>query len=203
MGKHTVWMCLLFPAFATCAHADYLYSFTFTPETIAFGTVEIESFSFSFTVPNFVAAGQSPAFSSFTLTDGTNTSIPITMALADTDSSGGCFDFISASNAFFGTNCGGGGMAGVAILTSDGAGFFAPISLPTAVGTYNAGGAYATFFHGDSKSGLDQTDGSVSLVVSETSPTSAPEPTTVSLLASLIILMGIAYTVATRRRSTR
>ena len=50
------------------AHADLMYQFD-VHETTSLG---FQPFSFSFTVPTFVTAGQSPAFTPFTVTFGTH-----------------------------------------------------------------------------------------------------------------------------------
>ena len=48
------------------AHADLLYQFDVHETTMP--SLGFQSFSFSFTVPTFVATGQSPAFTPFTIT---------------------------------------------------------------------------------------------------------------------------------------
>jgi hypothetical protein len=58
---------LVLCALAGAAHGSVLYQFNVT------ATGGIDPFSFSFTVPSFVTAGQSPAFTPFNVTDGTHT----------------------------------------------------------------------------------------------------------------------------------
>ena len=58
---------LVFCAPAETARADLLYQFSLS------ASEGIEASSFSFIVPTFVTAGESPAFNPFTLTDGTHT----------------------------------------------------------------------------------------------------------------------------------
>src|SRR5579863_2964845 len=72
-----------------------LYDFTFTPTS---GTVK--AFEFSFVVPSFVTNGQSPAFTPFTITDGTN-SATMTQDLFVYNLNS-CFEFVTAVNSSLG-----------------------------------------------------------------------------------------------------
>lgn len=66
--KHTILAVLLLLVFVDSAHADELYTFSFTPIS-----GPVESFSFSFTVSSFLAPGQTIPVTPFEITDGIST----------------------------------------------------------------------------------------------------------------------------------
>src|SRR5438270_13178349 len=75
-------------AMLTPAHADVIYTFNVTPTNSAF-----QPLSFGFTSSTFVANGDQPSFSPFTVTNGI-VAWPINDDLAlITGSGNGCFEF--------------------------------------------------------------------------------------------------------------
>src|SRR5579863_2124405 len=72
-----------------------VYDFSFTPTS-----GPVEAFEFSFVVPSFVTNGQTPAFTPFTITDGTN-SVTMTQDLFVYNINS-CFEFGTAVNSSLG-----------------------------------------------------------------------------------------------------
>jgi hypothetical protein len=117
---------------AGTAHADLMYQFD-VHETTSLG---FQPFSFSFTVPTFVTAGQSPAFTPFTVTFGTH-SYKMINDLAGTFPGGiGCFMFDTGGPAFIDPSC------NIGASTTDGNGALKLVTvdgLPTATGMQTFG----------------------------------------------------------------
>jgi hypothetical protein len=161
------------------AHADLLYQFDVHETTTSFG---VQPFSFSFTVPTFVTAGQSPAFTPFTVTAGTH-SYKMTNDLAGVIGTVGCFVFstggvpISPPCAFTPSATDGDGA--ISLDTSGG--------LPTATGlqTLDALSSFGAFGTG---AGVEfpQLGGTLDI----TSVTSVPEPASAALLSLGIAAVG-------------
>ncbi len=90
-------------AFAASARADEIYDFSFTQTG-----GNIKSFEFSFTVPTYVTAGNPPAFTPFTVTDGTNNWTINTDVAIIANGSAGCMQFGTLNYAELLTStCGG------------------------------------------------------------------------------------------------
>lgn len=166
--------------FAVSARADEMY-------TLSFATTsgQIESFGFSFIVPTFVTTGQSPAFTPFTITDGTNTSAPLSLDLAENLGSGAsCFSFATATNATIDPppngpcnsewNAPNGGFVQFLFLGN---------ALPTAEGTYTGPGSVAGFYFGPSSADFSIGTG----VLTISAPSSVPEPTSVILMSTTLL----------------
>jgi hypothetical protein len=150
------------------ARADYQYSFSVT----AAGSVH--PISFSFTTPSFVTAGQSPAFSPVTVTDGIN-GWSLVNDVAGSDFGNGCFVFWTATNASGGSDC-------IAIAGAPNGGvlqLFLNQPLPTATGVYSFGSNEA-FFH---SLGIAGATGGGQLAITSTAPP-VPEPSSLLLLGS-------------------
>jgi hypothetical protein len=157
--------------FAGSARADVEYQFNVT----SLGS--IQPFSFSFTSATFLADGDVPTFTPFTVTDGTD-SWTLTRGLAS-QSGIGCFEFGTTSDSTLlpcsaGVN---GSPPGAAMLLSFNSG------LPIATGLYNLGFSEfiadpngATLLAGT----LDIT--SLSAVV--------PEPSSIGLLSIVLAVVG-------------
>lgn len=167
---------LLLSVFAASARPDYLYTFSFTPTT---GT--IESFGFSFTVPTFVTTGQSPAFTPFTMTDGTRTSAMMTQDFVYYDGTVGleCFEFGTATNAVLGPCGEASGSPNGGVLTLE-----AFSGLPTGTGIYSLPDSSASF-NNTSPPGVGS-QGTGSLIISNTS---VPEPASVVFLVTVAALI--------------
>lgn len=167
-------------ALATSVKGDLLYSFSYDA-----ATGPLQSFAFSFTAPDFAVNGESPGFTPFTLTDGTNSWTMVSDLIEVGGTGVGCFAFGTASaqlTTIFGP-CSfavGGDGVGAFVLVTDG-------GLPSAVGTYASSdftgilntAVGSTKFFGPIGGSTDDT-GSMSLTIS---PTSVPEPSTIALLA--------------------
>jgi hypothetical protein len=99
----------------------------------------IDAFSFSFTVPSFVDEGESPAFTPFTVTDGTHTWTMINDLTGHTAGvPSGCFMFNNGGTSSLQPPCGVGVFAppdGALTLALDG------LPLPTATGVYTLSGS--------------------------------------------------------------
>lgn len=182
MRKHHL-LCLgvvLLLILAASARADELYSFSFTNTG-----GPIESFSFSFTVPTFVTAGESPSFTPFTITDGTN-SVTLTEDLAVAGIGFGDFEFGTSTGSTLESG-------GITWSPPDGGAIiFDLASLPTADGTYSFEATGGGFYYA---SGEDLLDGTATLTIS-----AVPEPTSVILMSPM--LLGLAL-VARRRIARR
>ena len=119
------------------AHADLLYQFD-VHEVGGFGgaTVGIQPFSFSFTVPTFVTAGQSPAFTPFTVTFGTHSYKMINDLAGTAFGPTGCFLFGTGGTGVILPGC------TISVPTTDGDGTLqldVPGGLPTATGMRTLG----------------------------------------------------------------
>jgi hypothetical protein len=178
----------------TVGKAEVLYTFDYDAVT-----GPVQSFTFSFTAPDFVTNGSSPAFTPFTPTDGTN-SWTITQDLV----TGGCF--------LFGTPFAGLGLppftcsVGVGGPGNNQGGFYwdfdANGDLPSAVGTYGGagfGGAFDTpdgsFEYIGPITQLTQNTGTMTLTITQTP---VPDPSTLSL--TMISLLALGGTLAKRVR---
>jgi hypothetical protein len=189
MPKRPVLVVLLLSICAFSAHGGVLYSFSFTP---SYGP--IQSLAFSFAVPTFVTAGQSPAFSPVIITDGVD-SDTLTMDIAAVNSQGNfCFNFGAAVNTQLYSDCatGWGAPNGGVLVTLFSGG------LPTAAGTFTATTGFASFYTGTST--YDESSGAVTLAVSD-----VPEPSSGSLIFSTLLafmLMAAAATIQRRIAGT-
>jgi len=114
---------------AGSARADLLYQFSLN------ASGGIHAAAFSFTVPTFVTTGESPAFTPFTLTDGTHTWTFVEGVAANLVGLG-CFAFGTGGTATLGPDCGTG------VQSSPDAAFLLQMDggLPTATGTYSLDG---------------------------------------------------------------
>ena len=177
---------------AGTAHADLLYQFD-VHETTSLG---FQPFSFSFTVPTFVTAGQSPAFTPFTVTASGPMLPPGTQSytmihdLANVSGGNGCFLFSTGGGASIGPGC----SFSAVKFTEDGAiTLDTPGGLPTATGVQtllaSSGGQF-----GNSTAGVIATFGGT---LDITSVTSVPEPATVALLSLGVAAVG--WTLRRRR----
>ena len=172
-------------AFCGLAKADLTYDFNIGASN------GIDAFSFSFTVPNFVGAGESPAFTPFTVTDGTHTWTMINDLTSLTSGTPtGCFAFDNGGTSSLQPLCEIGIFAppdGALSLALD-----PGVPLPTATGLYTLSG-----------SGLFDFTGAQGAL--ETSPvgtlditgTAVPEPRT------SIALFGIASAAVAWKRRKR
>jgi len=171
---------LLIASFAGIAQADIFYEFNLNASTDP--NNPLEAFSFSFTAPTFVGNGATPAFTPFTVTDGTH-SWTMTEDSIGTANGINCFEF--------GTGLGGPNSVSLFPCTAVVFGIggeigFASSVLPTATGTYGLTpgfGSILLFAGGGDFPGLTGT-----LTVSEVS--GVPEPTSMLLLASILCAVG-------------
>ena len=163
------------------AHADLLYQ---SDVDVSITTIRFQAFSFSFTVPTFVTAGQSPAFTPFTVTAGTH-SYKMINDLAGMAGSVGCFEFNTGGSAFFIPPC------NFSTGSTDGNGAFKLAigsGLPTATGLQNllpfpeslglfgtGGSTYSAEFGG---------------TLDITSVTSVPEPASLALPSLGVVAVG-------------
>jgi PEP-CTERM motif len=121
-------------AFCGLAKGSLIYDFNIS------ASGGIDAFSFSFTVPNFVGEGESPAFTPFTITDGTHTWTMMNDLTGLTSGVPvGCFMFDNGGTSSLQPPCGIGVVAppdGALDLTLDGS-----LPLPTATGLYSLSGS--------------------------------------------------------------
>jgi hypothetical protein len=169
---------LLIASFAGIAHADLVYDFNVNASTDP--SNPLEAFSFSFTAPTFVGNPSTPAFTPFTVTDGTH-SWTMTEDWVGTQFSTTCFEFGTGGVTV--NSCGWAIPSGI----NGGAIDLAILALPTATGTYG----FTTFlnelnFNGDASADFPNLTGT--LTVSEVS--GVPEPTSILLLASILCAVG-------------
>jgi hypothetical protein len=142
-GWNSILLALAFVVgIAAPARADYTYTFTYAANP---GTA-IHSFSFSFTVPAIITAppDSSPAFTPFSVTDGTNSwTVSENVVGFSGIENEGCFGFRSATNASIGADgCGWAASNGGGVFTFNFAG-----GLPSGAGHYLpnvAGGAFVS-----------------------------------------------------------
>jgi hypothetical protein len=150
------------------AHADILYQFN-----VNVSSGPLDPFSFSFTAPTFVGDGDTPAFTPFTVTDGTNSWTMTKDEISPVPGGvpGDCFEF-GTDGALLET---------VTCTTGTNAFLLEPTTgvIPTATGTYGLSGG-ALFAVGGA-GGLESSFLTGSLTIS-----SVPEPTT-----SILLLGGI------------
>jgi len=165
-----------FCTLAGTARADLLYQFSLNASD------GIEAASFSFTVPTFVTAGESPAFTPFTLTDGTHTWTFVD-DLAGSFGGGGCFNFGTGGTAAL-FSCGG----SVAVFSTDAAfRLITSSGLPTAPGVYSFAGVGIFEFPGGD---LDPSLTGTLDVTGTAVPVPAPGPGLPAILAGGGILFG-------------
>jgi len=134
-----LFLCLIACCVAAACRAQVVYKFTYTAVS-----GPVNSFSLSFTVPAFVTAGSTPAFTPFTLTDGTNSWTMKKDLVTVEDPTGlnrACFQF---GTPFAGLSLGMPPLFGPCSLSVGGPGVnqaafeFETTGLPTAAGTYPA-----------------------------------------------------------------
>jgi hypothetical protein len=171
---------ILSSVFAASAQAGVLYDFNF----IQGAGTQVQNFEFSFIAPTFVTSGQSPAFTPFTITDGTHTST-MTEDLIGLSAGTGCFDFGSGADVIIG-NCSlsAPGPTGGVISFNLSAG------LPSTTGVFDAivnGGFYVN------SSTIAFAGGNATLTVSN-----VPEPASGVLVLAAVGLFGWRF----RRSST-
>jgi len=149
--------------------ADLLYAFDLTGDFLT-------PFSFSFTVPDFVTSGQSPAFSPFTITNGTDSWV-MTQDLAASQFGEGCFSFASAGGGV--NNCGwsSGPNEGSFVVSLPG-------GLPTATGTYIFNLGFGDF----EAPGFSVSPGFAGSVTISSVTTATPEPPTITLFGGIIAI---------------
>jgi PEP-CTERM motif len=173
---------------AGTAHADLLYQFD-VHEVGGFGgaTVGIQPFSFSFTVPTFVTAGQSPAFTPFTV-DLTSTTLGNHSYKMIDDVAGavGCFGFDTGGTNTALPDC----SFSAPDSNLDGDGAFrlgTPGGLPTATGLQTLTAFSAGVFSAGASAPADAFFGGT---LDITSVTSVPEPASVALLSLGVVAVG-------------
>jgi hypothetical protein len=155
------------------ARADIEYNFNIH------ASAPLNAFSFSFTAPTFVGDGTTPAFTPFTVTDGTY-SWTMTEDEVVGGATGACFEFgTGGASLVSGALCGffvGGPPDGAFLLQTS--------TLPTATGTYGFTGSGLFDFAGG-PGGQDVRGLTGSLTVSD-----VPEPTSILLLGSILGAVG-------------
>ncbi|MGA7238231.1 MAG: PEP-CTERM sorting domain-containing protein [Bryobacteraceae bacterium] len=162
--------------FASSARADLEYQFNVS----SLGS--IQPFSFTFTSATFLADGDVPTFTPFTVTDGT-TSWTLTRGLAANGVGLGCFEFGTTLDSTLNPCDVAGSLPGGALLLSVAG------ELPTATGLYDIG------FSSFSADPADFTfaGGTLDIV------SLVPEPASIGLLGIVLAIVG--WTL--RKRPTR
>ena len=168
---------------AGTARADIEYSFAVN------GAGSVKPFSFSFTTPTFVTAGESPAFTPFTVSNNSNFQWTPVLDMAGFNSASNynCFEFVTDApgTTTVNSNCGGGFLPGpvgfLIVLTASG-------PLPAATGLYN----YSTFIAPGMNGAVTIVRGTATLDV-----TDVPEPASVALVGTLLA----AFAWRARRRT--
>jgi hypothetical protein len=117
------------------AHADFDYTFNVNASS------PLDAFSFSFTVPTFVGNGATPAFTPFTVTDGTH-SWTMTQDLVVPSLGEGCFMFGTVGTSLS-SGCG-----FIVPNAPDGGLYLEASQLPTATGIYGLSGSSIFDFAG-------------------------------------------------------
>lgn len=159
---------------AGTARADIAYSFTVN------GAGAIQPFSFSFTTPTFVTAGESPTFTPFTVSNNTGTQWTPVLDIAGFNSGGNynCFQFTtSAPGTKLNGSCGGlvTGSNAFSVLLSAGG------PLPASTGIYNYDTAIVYVINGDGT----LVTGTATLDI-----TDVPEPVSVALVGTVITALA-------------
>jgi hypothetical protein len=155
------------------AHANLLYQFSVNASS------PLDAFSFSFTAPAFVGDGDTPAFTPFTVTDGTNSWTMTKDQVTPVSGGGECFEFGTDGATFTGT-CGtgvGGPPNGAFALATLGG------VVPTATGTYGLFGGGAFDFGPIGQDISNNLTGSLAI-------SDVPEPTSILLLGSILGAVG-------------
>lgn len=177
-------------AILTPAHADVMYTFNITPTNSAF-----QQFSFEFTDSTFVANGDQPSFSPFSVTNGIHTwTMDNDLALI-TGSGNGCFEFGNLPQTLL-TNVTNG--CGVIFLPTPAS--FGAFSLQIAGGLPTADGAYAVAGSGGFQNISNLSVSGLNGTLTVSSSDSVPEPCNLILLSTG--LLGVGPLVRARRKQT-
>jgi hypothetical protein len=160
-------------AFCGLARADLIYDFNIGADG------GIEAFSFSFTVPNFVGEGQSPAFAPFDVTDGTHVWTMINDLTGHTQGVPlGCFMFDNGGTSSLQPPCG----VGVSAPPDGALTLALAVPLPTATGVYTLSGNGLFDFSGGTLT---------TSLVGTLDITAVPEPSTsISFFGIAVALLG-------------
>ena len=137
---------------------------------------------FSFTVPTFVTAGQSPAFTPFTVTIGTH-SYKMINDLAGASPGTGCFAFNTGGMNTVFPDC---SVAAFGTQDGDGAFRLSLDALPTATGLQTLADFSGGAFGDGSVTPTTNFGGTLDI----TSVTSVPEPTSLALLSLGVAAVG-------------
>ncbi len=181
------WLCLTISGIATASYAGELYDFDYIATS-----GPIQSFSFSFTTPGFLAVGDSFNFTPFVVTDGTS-QWDFSKGLIRTEVDTGippytCLVFATETGSFdYPMPC-----AGVLNIS-----FY---SLPTVAGTYVPffwGGGF-----GDEEIRMYIPNGQIPATGTFTlTITDVPEPSSLGLIAfGLFAMSGLSRAVTSRQR---
>jgi hypothetical protein len=165
-------------AFCGSARASLVYDFNID------AAGGIDAFSFSFTVPNFVGEGQSPAFAPFTITDGTHTWTMIndlTSLTAGVPT--GCFMFDNGGTSSLNSPC----SLGVYAPPDGALSLALSVPFPTATGVYTLSDNSGLFdFAGEQQTLVTAPAGTLDIT-----GTPVPEPhTNVALLGIAVAALG-------------